>query len=341
MTGKERIETTLNMKEPDRVPVLPMAHFYTAQFSGISIPLFATDGDKMGESLIKGREKFGWDGISVACDVALESSALGSKMNYTEDGPPSLAEFILADDPGKLKSLKIPNPLKDGRMPALVRATELCVKEAGDEFFIMTHHNDAMNQAGMIRGVGNFMMDIYDRPEFVDELLNFSNNMNLELGKALIDVGVHAIFLGAALCSPNIISPVFYREKVLPHQQKLVKELRDYGAKYVLVHICGDITNIIPDILETNCDIIDIDWQVAMGQAKNIVDGKATIRGNINPALLVEATPENIYQESVTIIKDAGSGGGLILAAGCDVMTNTPPENIKAMVQASIDTPLN
>ncbi len=223
-------------------------------------------------------------------------------------------------------------------MPALVRATELCVKEVGNEYFIMAHHNDAMNQAGMIRGVEKLMMDIYDRPEFIDELLDFSRNMVLELGKALIDVGVHSILLGAALCSPNVISPVFYREKLVSHQLQLVSELRDYGAQYVCMHICGDITNIIVDILKTGCEIIDIDWQVDMGQAKDIVAGRATIRGNINPSRMVEATPEEIYQESVTIIKNAGSGGGLILAAGCTVGTNTSQENMKAMVQASIDT---
>ena len=71
--------------------------------------------------------------------------------------------------------------------------------------------------------------------------------------------------------------------------------------------------------------------------ASPIGAGKAAIRGNIDPVLLLKGTPDDVYRESVKVIKAAGSGGGLILGSGCDVMPGTPYENIDAMMDAARD----
>lgn len=334
MTGRERMEAAIERRAPDRVPVLPMAHFMTAQYAGMSIREFATDGDRMAESLIRARELFGWDGVSVGCDVAVESSALGAETAYAEDSPPALVSHVL-EDPARLGRLRPPDPLADGRLPVLVRATERCVSEIGDTFHVMTHMNDPLNQAGMLRGVQNLMLDLYDRPDFVEDLLAFTFETQRDLGRALVDAGAHCIFLGAALSSPEIMPPRVYREQVLPVQVRLAADLHEYGARYILLHICGDATPILGDMLASGCDILDLDHQVDMGAAKRLIGGRAAIRGNIDPARLISASPEDIYEESLAIIRAAGEGGGLILAAGCDVMTTTPQENLHAMVRAS------
>ena len=335
MTGLERVGEAVGFGAPDRVPVLPMAHFMTAPLAGIPIPEFATDGDRMAESLMLAQERFGWDGVSVGCDVAVESSAYGAETAFPDDGPPALKSHVLGDDPDALSGMRPADPLRDGRLPVLVSATARCVREIGDTCYVMTHMNDPLNQAGMFRGVETLMMDIYDRPGFVDELLAFSYRAQMALGTALVDAGAHCIFLGAALSSPNILSPAFYREKVQPLQRKMVGELHAYGARHVLVHVCGDVMPILDDIADTDCDIIDIDWQVDMAAAKDIVGGRAAIRGNINPARLLAASSDDIYEETTGIIRSAGDGGGLIIAAGCDIMSGTPTDNLGAMVRSS------
>ena len=52
MTGKQRILMALRGEQPDRTPVFPLAHYYTARFRKITIRDFATDGEKMGAALI-------------------------------------------------------------------------------------------------------------------------------------------------------------------------------------------------------------------------------------------------------------------------------------------------
>ena len=337
MNGKERILQALRMEEADRVPVFPIAHYFSAKVNGISIREFAQDGEKMASAVLAGYERFGWDGIQLGCDIGVEGEALGGVAAFPEDAPPHLEKFVL-ESPEKLKDLRVPNPLKDGRMHVEIRATEICVKEAGDEVFIQPYTVCPMTCAGQVRGVEALLMDMIDRPDFVEDLLDFCSEVVLDYGKALIDVGAQSLLLGAALCSPSFSPPSFYREKVLPRHQKLVATLKDYGGVPILLHICGDVKSILPDMLETGVDMFDIDWQVDMGEAKQITKGEVTLRGNLDPAdVLLNGTAEQVYQKSAEVIHAAGKGGGLILGSGCDVSPGTPEENMEAMLQAAKD----
>jgi uroporphyrinogen decarboxylase len=336
MNGIGRINAALDMRKSDRVPVAPLSHYYNASLVNATIRDFATDAETMAAAFIAAVERFGWDFINVGCDVAIEASGLGAEMIFEDDSPPHVARPILADTPS-VEGLKVPNPLKDGRMPIIVKAVEICRREIGDDVFIGAFTNDPMNQSSQLRGVQNFMLDTYDRPEFVTSLLNFSTDVVTEFGKALIDAGAHAVLFGAALCSPNMISPDFYREKILPCQKRQIETLRAHGGDHFLMHICGDVTPIITDIADSGCDHIDIDWQVDSAAAKRTLNGRATIRGNLDPAMLFHDTPDTIYEACLALVQDTGTDGGFILGSGCDVMPGTPMENLDAMMQAAID----
>jgi len=342
MNGKERILMTCRMEEPDRVPVMPITHYHSAALAGLTIRDYAQSGEKMAEAVLKGYERFGWDGFMLGCDVGVEGEAMGGIAEFPDDAPPFLTEFVLGTDTDKLKKLKVPNPLKDGRMPVEIRATEICVKEVGDEAFIQPYTAGPMTCASQLRGVQTLMMDTIDRPEFVEELLDFTTEVVLEYGKALVDAGAHCVLLGAALCSPQFTPPHFYRDTILPRHQKLISALKDYGAPSVDLHICGNISSILPYMVDSGADIFDIDWQMDMGKLKQDVKGRnITLRGNINPTLIQNRTPEEVYEESVKVIKASGAGGGMILGSGCDVAHGAPHENLDMLMKAAKDTPFS
>lgn len=340
MTGKERVISATSGKESDRVPVFPIAHYFTAGVKGVPISHFATHGDTMGTALMAGLERFGWDGINPGCDVAVEGEALGSMLAFPENAPPYVVRPALSD-PALLRTLKKPHPLRDGRMPVVIRATQICAREAGESTYVGPYTMGPFNCASQVRGVQELLMDIVERPDFVEELLDFCTDVVLDYGKALVDAGAHGVFLGEAICTPGMISPTFYRDCILPRQQRLVTALKQYGANQVLIHICGDVTKILPTMLETGADIFDLDWQVDLAYAKQVFGGKAAIRGNLDPSsVLLEGEPEDVYEKATKVIRAAGSGGGLILSSGCDVSPGTPYENLDAMMSAAKKTRL-
>ena len=52
----------------------------------------------------------------------------------------------------------------------------------------------------------------------------------------------------------------------------------------------GISTHILESIAETNTDIIDLDWQVDMDEARRILGNNVVIGGNLNPVLVQDKT---------------------------------------------------
>jgi len=327
------------MTEPHRVPVFPLAHYFSAVPGKMSIRTYATQADKMASALVAAVERFGWDGVHPGCDVSVEGEAMGSRLHFPEEAPPHMVQPVLSDS-GNLKNLKKPNPLRDGRMPVVVRATEICAREIGGETCVGPCLMGPFNCASQLRGVEDLMVDTIERPEFVAALLDFCTDVLIDYGKALMDAGADVLIMGEALCSPGMISPKYYARTIVPRQQRMVKVLKEYNGDCPLfMHICGDISSIIATIVETGVQAADIDWEVEMGHAKRICAGRMAIRGNLDPsAVLLSGTPDQVYQKSVEVIRAAGASGGLILGSGCDVAPITPFENLDAMMAAAKDT---
>jgi uroporphyrinogen decarboxylase len=293
----------------------------------------------MASALLRAFERFGWDGLNPGSDVAIEGEALGSKLAFPEEAPAYVETPGLAN-PDDLAHLRVPNPLKAGRMPVVIRATEMVVKEVGEEVFVMPCIMGPMNCSSQFRGVEDMLMDIVERPEFVERLLDFATDVVLEYGKALVDAGAHAILMGEALCTPGMISPKTY-QSIIPRQRRLAESLKKYGAGQVLLHICGDVKRILPAMVEAGADLFDLDWQMDLAEAKQTcAPARVTMRGNLDPSILRNGTPDEVYQKSVEAIKAAGAGGGYILGSGCDVAAGTPYENLEAMMAAANETPV-
>jgi|Deesub1362A_J573_1020465.scaffolds.fasta_scaffold00145_58 MtaA/CmuA family methyltransferase len=333
MTSLERVQAALNFEEPDRVPVFPLIHFASSKIGGMKVKEFASDGEKMARALITAWKEFGYDGVHPGVDVVIEGEALGSVTVQPENATAYVKKPAIKE-PEDLYKLDVPDPLRDGRMPVVVKATEICSKEIGNRVYIASWIMGPWNCASQTRGVEQLMFDIYDRPDFIKELLEFTTEVGFEYGRALIDAGANMVPMGEALCSPNFISPKHYKDLIVPYQKKLVKKLRDYGAEATLVHICGRIQPILGYFKSTGATAIDVDYMVDMKEAKE--KSGLAVRGNLNPAgVLLYGTPKDVEEECKRVIQIAGSGSGLILGSGCDVALETPPENIKAMVQAA------
>jgi len=337
MTGRERIEAVLAFKIPDRVPVFPNIHFGTARFGGYTIKEFATDGKKNAACLIGAWREFGYDGVQVGSDVTIEGEAVGSRVGYPPDNIPAVVEPFLAEP--RIDRLKMPDPSRDGRMPVLLESTRIAAKEAGEKAFIVCTVMGPMNLAGQIRGVENLMLDFYDRPEFVEELLDFAVEVGSAYGKAQVEAGAHGILIGEALASPSMISPAFFKKFIRDRERRLIQALRTRGAKNTILHICGDIRRILADCALTGTNLIDVDWMVDIGeliQNEEVRNARITARGNLNPAgVLLSENPEDVIRECRKLVEANKGKGRFILSAGCNMSPASVPENLRAMVKAA------
>jgi len=338
MNGLERIRKVLKFEEPDRVPVFPLVHFGTAHVGGVKIKEFSIDAKTNAHCLICAYKECGYDGVHPAVDVTVEGEAVGSKVQYPEDNIPFVVEpFLKSPDVNKLE---MPDPYKVGRMPMIIESTRMCAREIGKEAYICPAIMGPLNCASQIRGVESLMFDFMDRADFVDELLDFTTELEIAYGKALLDAGAHSILMGEALCSPAFLSPQFYRRFVVPKQKKLISALFEHGAESTILHVCADTSSIMEDYaVNTGTNIVDLDWQIDMAWAidlPTVKKARVTARGNLNPAgKLFTGTPEEVMNEARGLVEKAAKGGRFILGSGCDVAPDSLPKNVKAMVEAS------
>ena len=108
--------------------------------------------------------------------------------------------------------------------------------------------------------------------------------------------------------------------------------------KPVSLHICGNAAPILPDMVSSGADVLEIDHQVDLANACRIVGPDIGLWGNLDPvALLMQGSTEQIRQASrqaVEIVRACGHRR-FVLSSGCTIAPDTPFENVKAMLRST------
>lgn len=337
MTSLERVQAVLAGQMPDRVPVIPQGFMFSAKTAGYDIGAINRNPAKMAESHRISQEKYGYDGCVVDVDDATLAEACGAKVIFREQDVASVDEHHpVLEDLREIDDLKMPDPLKDGRICEWLETVERLKAAIGDHVFIMGRADQGpFSLLCLLRGTQEFMVDLLtEDEEVIRHALEWTTEAHTRFALAQLKAGAHATSMGDAYASPNLVSPDMYRDFAFPYEQKVVENLRHTGMPYS-VHICGDTNRIVPLMGQTGARILEVDWKVDMGAARKAVPEDVVLMGNLNPSdPLCLGTPDQVRQQAKDII-EATRGKGLILSSGCAMGANTRPENVEAMVASA------
>jgi uroporphyrinogen decarboxylase len=87
------------------------------------------------------------------------------------------------------------------------------------------------------------------------------------------------------------------------------------------------------DFLATGASVLGIDWQFPLAHARRLLPADIALQGNLAPALLSDATPEVVAQETRAILEAMRGRKGHIFNLGHGVPPNAKLENIAALVE--------
>jgi MtaA/CmuA family methyltransferase len=325
MNGRERVLAMLDGGQVDCLPLLPITMMFAADQIGVKYGQYTSDYRKLVEGQLRTAEAFGFDYVSCISDPSREAADCGAAIQYFDDQPPAVDETnALLADKTRLAGLKIPDPLGGGRMHDRVKAAALFKEKVGGELLVEGWIEGPCAEAADLRGINTLMLDFYDDPAFVRDLFDFIVEMELEFAKAQVEAGVDLIGVGDAAAS--LIGPRLYNEFVWPYEQKLFDGLHAMGTR-IRLHICGNIGRILEPIGRLGCDFVDVDYMVPLAQARQEMGPDQVLAGNLNPvAVLRNGTPESIRAALAECHRQAGDR--YIVAAGCEVPRDTPPENV-------------
>lgn len=328
MNSRDRILALIDGQPVDRIPLMPITMMFAGDQIGARYLQYVTDYRVLVEAQLRTAERFGIDFVSCISDPARESADLGARVRFFDDQPPAFVESdALLADKSALSTLKVPDPLSGGRMFDRVQAAALLKEKAGAEMIVAGWVEGPCCMAANLRGINTLMIDFYDDPAFVDDLLAFVTEVAIAFARAQRDAGADLMGVGDAPAS--LIGRPLFENTVAPWHGKLVAALRAMGLK-TRSHICGNTSKICEARARLGYDIIDIDSQVPAELARQKMGPDTLILGNIpTVAVMEKGTPDDVRHAAAECHRALGDK--FILSAGCEVPRTTRIENMDAL----------
>ena len=332
MNSLQRFQHRLNGEPVDRPPNFDIMMTFAAHFINQPLSRYYLDHNVLCEANLAVLESFNLDIVQAISDPYREAYDFGLQVDFPEDGLP-LSKTPLLQEPADLNNIKPPNPYTGKRMSDRLEAIRKFRQQVGGEIPIMGWVEGALAEAADLRGDTNILIDMYDRPEWMLELLEIIVEVEIAFARAQIEAGADIIGLGDAIASQ--VSPSMYAEYALPYEQQIFEAVHEAGG-IARLHICGNTSRIVPQMVDSGADIIDLDWMVDIKSAAECYGEYPVICGNFDPVrIMLQGSPEEVYQASQYCLQNGGPR--LISAAGCEIPDRTPHENLRAQTRAIED----
>jgi len=150
---------------------------------------------------------------------------------------------------------------------------------------------------------------------------------------ALRDAGAHGTSMGEM--GVDIIGPRLYRTFAQHHDRQVISGIGTPDFP-VALHICGDATRILPEMVATGAQILELDYKTDKEVAKGALRGKATFLGPVNPELIWAAgSPSEVEDAAREALEVLAPGGEFILGPGCALGHTTPADKIHALIETA------
>lgn len=326
MNSRERYLAVLQGERPDFLPRVPILMQFAAEHIGSNYGAFASDHRVLVEANLRCAEEFGMDQLSTISDPYRETAGYGASIEFQRDGVPICLKPPLEEDPDLMK-LPRPDPLQAVRMRDRIEAVRAYRARIGERYSVLGWVEGPAAEAADLRGVSNFLMDLLDDPDYSRALMARCVETAIAFARAQVAAGADTIGIGDAVASQ--VSPRVYEEFILPAERELVAAIRAMGV-YVRLHICGNITHLLPGIATLGVNILDVDHAVNLEAARRAVGPGVTLAGNVDPvSCVMRGSPETVRAAIVGCATAAG--GRYMVNAGCEIPAATPPANLRAL----------
>ncbi len=375
LTPRQRVLTTLNHEEPDRVPII----IGTSNTTTLKLPPYRRLKTKLG---IQSPDNYIYDwpelGSLAPDEIVLErlhSDARGvldrfpAHVYARNQSRPPHAPFVddwgsgsIEVEPGRwypgVHPLREASTLEDiERYPwpdmddpsrvAHVRQQARWLAEQNRYAIIATPWLlFPLERAFAMQGMDRFLLNLGLDPEFAQALLHKIAELCKQLmGHFLDELGedVDIIKIGDDLGTQDrlLISPGMYRQVLKPIHAEYIAFIKERTRAKIFFHTDGDVFDLLDDFVEIGVDILN-PIQTSAGKMANLAELKRRYGHNLvlcgaldTQRILPSGTPDEVRQEVRRVIDLLGPGGGYMLASVHTIMDEVPPENILAMVDAA------
>jgi uroporphyrinogen decarboxylase len=174
---------------------------------------------------------------------------------------------------------------------------------------------------------------LYKRPELLHQILAVNARAVTAYLNAQIEHGAQAVMLFDTW--GGLLSHRAFREFSLAYINEVVAGLRKAHEGEAVPSIVftkgGGLW--LQAIAECGCDALGVDWTVDLARARSQVGAHMALQGNMDPLVLM-SSPGSIRDEAARVLAEYGNGPGHVFNLGHGVSQHTPPEHVRALIDA-------
>jgi uroporphyrinogen decarboxylase len=222
------------------------------------------------------------------------------------------------------------------------------LKENEDKFLVGTFQGHIFQAAQILRGWGEFMLDLAARPAFAEALMDRITEGHMQAFEKYADtVGKHVDVIEVAddlgVQDALWMSPEMYRRLVKPYHAKFYQFIKQKCDCHLLMHSDGSLYPIIPDLIEIGVDILNPiqytakDMELAKLKKEFGDDLCFWGAGVDTQTILPFGTPAEVADEVKRNIDILAPGGGFIFASVHNITEGVPTENIISAYQTAAE----
>jgi len=343
MTSAERIKVLGTGQRPDRVPVIVFALGFCARTVGYSIRSVFEDPEKSFWAQLWTREMYGIEGSPSYSFAHSAGWDFGGEIKFPTsewEQIPTVKEFPVQSEED-VDRLELPDVKTAGSLPLSMEFSRICER----------HHMPVMVSIGspftLATGaceVATLCRWMLKKPEVAHRLLRLVTDHCLQVAQYWVDAfGAKRItgFTATPSEANQVISPKQFEEFALPYLKELHEKVLAMGVRRFLCHICGEQNSNLPYYTQVpmgDNGIVHFGHEVDLTTAIRYFGDTYVIAGNVEPQLIQNGTPQQVYEAARQCIEKAKyAPRGFILSPGCELPPMAPPYNVYMLKKAVND----
>ena len=245
-------------------------------------------------------------------------------------------------DIGNVSNCMLPEPtmagyeFPDPTPPGMLGRIEQHISARPDRFRVFAVDFSLYERAWTLRGMERLMMDFYDHPDFVRELLNAIADWNITRVRLALEADIDAVYFGDDWGQQRGLQmgPATWREFIRPVLARMYGVVRGAG-RLVMIHSCGDVDELFDELIAIglNCfnpfqpEVMDVDALMRRYR------GRLAFHGGLSTQrTLPYGSPQDVRRATRHLL-ELGRDGGYIFAPAHAVEGDVPLENMLAFIE--------
>ncbi len=207
-------------------------------------------------------------------------------------------------------------------------------KRYGEEYaYYFAWHDCSLGLSYMSMGMEKFFIDLYDRPEFVKAVIERSTEWVIALVEQACMIEVEFIILGDDAADNNrpLVSPQMFHNLILPEYKKIIQA----ADVPIIWHSDGNVVSLLPMIIDagfSGVHSLEPKANIDLSEIKEGFGEKLVLVGNIDTTQVLCQSDIDIVRKDVErAISQGALGGGYLFSSSNSLFEG---HNIEAILAA-------